>query len=102
MVPPSRAPAFLLLFVVCLPACGGAAGEGREPEAPRDADRLVAPPLEPTAARALGASVQTALGVPKDDDASDDYLMDKGEYVVSYNPARRVPNWVSWKLDTSD
>lgn len=42
------------------------------------------------------------MGVPKDADDSDDYLMDKGVYVVSYNPRLRDPNWVSWRLDGSD
>lgn len=27
--------------------------------------------------------------------------MDKGSYVLSYNPGRRVANWVSWHLDRS-
>jgi endonuclease G len=45
--------------------------------------------------------VHVALGVPTDAEPADDYLMDKGAYVVSYNPKRNVPNWVSWKLDRS-
>lgn len=27
--------------------------------------------------------------------------MDKGVYVVSYNPTRKVPNWVSWQLTSA-
>lgn len=29
------------------------------------------------------------------------YLMDKPQYVLSYNRSRGTPNWVSWHLDTS-
>ncbi|MGA9995689.1 MAG: DNA/RNA non-specific endonuclease, partial [Pyrinomonadaceae bacterium] len=29
------------------------------------------------------------------------YLMDKPQYVISYNRDRGIPNWVSWHLDTS-
>lgn len=29
------------------------------------------------------------------------YLMDKPQYVLSYNRNRGIPNWVSWHLDTS-
>lgn len=43
-----------------------------------------------------------ALGVPRDEDPSDDYLMDKTEYVVSYNRRLNAPNWAAWKLDASD
>ncbi len=38
------------------------------------------------------------LGIPTDSDPGDDLLMDKGAYVVSYNPKRLSPNWVSWNL----
>lgn len=31
-----------------------------------------------------------------------DYLMDKGTYVLSYNNAKGTPNWVSWRLTTAD
>jgi DNA/RNA endonuclease G (NUC1) len=31
----------------------------------------------------------------------DNYLMDKGEYVLSYNRDRGEPNWVSWYLGAS-
>ena len=46
----------------------------------------------------IASSVHVALGVPTDADASDDYLMDERAFVLSYNPKRRVPNWVAWEL----
>jgi len=41
------------------------------------------------------------LGIPKDNDDSDDYLMEKPQYVLSYNNARGGPNWVAWNLNES-
>ncbi|MCS6989711.1 MAG: DNA/RNA non-specific endonuclease [Chloroherpetonaceae bacterium] len=41
------------------------------------------------------------LGVPKDSDPSDDYLMEKPQYVLSYNNARGGANWVAWNLNDS-
>ncbi len=44
-------------------------------------------------------SIHVALGVPEDDDLSDDYYIVRSQYVVSYNKDRNVPNWVSWNLN---
>ncbi len=49
----------------------------------------------------LSRNVHVALGIPTDSDPSDDYLIDHGVYVVSYNPKKNVPNWVAWALDRS-
>jgi endonuclease G len=49
----------------------------------------------------VATSVHVALGVPADDDPSDDYLMDEKQYVLSYNPKKNVANWVSWNLNSS-
>ena len=43
----------------------------------------------------------TELGIPTDADASDDVIIARRQYTLSYNPARRGPNWVSWNLDPS-
>src|SRR5258706_2701880 len=43
-------------------------------------------------------SPHLALGTPKDGDPSDDTLMDKGVYVVSYNAKINDPNGVAWRL----
>lgn len=52
-------------------------------------------------ARDLVSSPHLALGIPTDADPSDDLLLDEHEFVVSYNPKRLNPNWVSWRLDRS-
>jgi len=48
-------------------------------------------------------SKHTTLGIPAPASASDpsNFLSVKSGYVVSYNSARKVPNWVSWELNTS-
>jgi len=48
-------------------------------------------------------SKHTTLGIPSPTSTSDpnSYLSVKSEYVVSYNSGRKVPNWVSWELNTS-
>jgi endonuclease G len=48
-------------------------------------------------------SVHTTLGLPAPASTSDpnSYLSVKSGYVISYNGSRKVPNWVSWELNTS-
>ncbi|HEX7840191.1 MAG TPA: DNA/RNA non-specific endonuclease [Kofleriaceae bacterium] len=48
-------------------------------------------------------SVHTTLGLPSPVSTLDlnSFLSVKPEYVVSYNSGRKVPNWVSWELNTS-
>ncbi len=42
---------------------------------------------------------QVELGIPKDKDDSDDFLIKRKQYVLSYNVDRNVANWVSWDLN---
>ncbi|HEX7836428.1 MAG TPA: DNA/RNA non-specific endonuclease [Kofleriaceae bacterium] len=48
-------------------------------------------------------SVHTALGLPAPASTGDvnAFLSVKADYVLSYNSSRKVPNWVSWELNTS-
>jgi endonuclease G len=48
-------------------------------------------------------SVHTTLGLPSPASTSswNDYLSVKSQYVLSYNSARKIPNWVSWELNSS-
>jgi endonuclease G len=50
----------------------------------------------------IAQSIHVALGIPHDHDASDDHYLDEQAFVVSYNPDKRVPNWVAWRLDRSN
>jgi DNA/RNA endonuclease G (NUC1)/uncharacterized protein YjdB len=41
----------------------------------------------------------TEFGEPQDADPSDDFLIRRAQYTVSYNATRGGANWVSWNLD---
>ncbi len=41
------------------------------------------------------------FGTPTDGDASDDILLNKNTFSLSYNSARGGPNWVSWNLNST-
>jgi DNA/RNA endonuclease G (NUC1) len=43
----------------------------------------------------------TALGLPTDDDPSDDVIIARRQYTLSYNPRRGVANWSAWNLDAT-
>ena len=43
----------------------------------------------------------TEFGEPRDADPSDDFLIRRAQYTVSYNPRRGGANWVSWNQDAS-
>jgi len=44
-------------------------------------------------------SPHLALGIPADDDAANDYLLRRPQYVLSYNKDQNIANWVSWELN---
>jgi endonuclease G, mitochondrial len=46
-------------------------------------------------------SVHLELGTPTDKDPSDDSLMIKPQYALSYSRTKNDPNWVSWNLNAS-
>jgi len=68
------------------------ATQKQEPKAP-----ATKPPKSASAKSAL--DLHAPLGIPKDNDDSDDYLMEKPQYVLSYNNARGGANWVAWNLN---
>ncbi len=43
----------------------------------------------------------TELGTPTDADPSDDVIIARRQYTLSFNASRSVPNWVSWNLDAT-
>jgi endonuclease G len=87
-----------LLFAVVLSACGAATSTPL-PDTPASP-----PPPPPPArpSRAIEESPHLALGLPRDADDSDDLLLDKGEYVVSYNPRLNAANWAAWRVVRAD
>jgi endonuclease G len=69
--------------------------------APAPVAHARAPEAAPSGAR-LQDSPQVRFGVPVDADPTDDYLMDRGAYVASYNRKRGLANWVAWRLTAAD
>ncbi len=100
------------MLLSALPECSsvGASRPSRLPK-PRDETRAHAPTLPPPGAVSsappagsealIAQSVHVALGIPRDADSSDDHYLDEQAFVVSYNPSKRVPNWVAWRIDRS-
>lgn len=43
----------------------------------------------------------TEFGTPTDADASNDVIIARKQYTISYNPQRGGPNWVSWDLSAT-
>lgn len=64
-------------------------------------------PLEtiPVVPTRISTSVHLLLGNPSNATNntlnSDNYLMEKPQYVLSYNNSKGTPNWVSWQLNQS-
>jgi endonuclease G len=58
-----------------------------------------------TSSTGTGAALSkhTTLGIPFPASTSDpnNFLSAKSGYVISYNSGRKIPNWVSWELNTS-
>ena len=60
------------------------------------------PPVKPVEPRVLtGDSVHVSLGIPADNDATDDYIVIRHQYALSYNQFKGVPNWVSYEMNAS-
>jgi endonuclease G len=89
-------PLSFVVSAVLVVACR--ADHGNDPGVDAASDASGAPPQS-------GAvlSVHTTLGIPSPTSTTDPdgYLSVKADYVVSYNSSRKVPNWVSWELNTS-
>lgn len=43
-------------------------------------------------------SIHLEMGIPLDDNASNDYLIIRPQYALSYNQQLNVANWISWNL----
>jgi endonuclease G len=69
------------------------------------------PPSKPPTSGSAGHDTYTAapagyehlaMGIPVDKDASDDYVIRKSQYALSYNKDLHVPNWVSSHLTAAN
>lgn len=44
-------------------------------------------------------SIHLEMGIPRDSDTTDDYIIIRHQYALSYNKNKNVPNWVAWELN---
>lgn len=86
----------VLLLIVARCALLECSAWHAEPRVPA-ADRV--PDAKRGTEASISGSVHVALGTPRDGDPSDEYFLDQRSFVLSYNPEKRVPNWVAWQLD---
>lgn len=87
------------------PGFGTAPTSTTKPPKPGKDDKPPAPTSTsaPTARPGKGkaTSIHLTMGIPTDGDDSDDHLMVKPQYTLSYNKKLNNPNWVSWNLDAN-
>ncbi|WP_437969837.1 DNA/RNA non-specific endonuclease [Sorangium sp. So ce260] len=80
-------------------------GRSSAPAPPKSAPPKGAPTPRPPALSAhleLGVPARTGARAARTGAAaSDDHLMIKPQYALSYNRSRNVANWVSWRLDAA-
>jgi endonuclease G, mitochondrial len=85
-------------------------GQSGSASPPKAAPPKSAPPKGAASSRPPAPSPHLELGVPvrtaarsarAEAAASDDHLMIKPQYALSYNRSRNVANWVSWRLDAA-
>jgi endonuclease G len=84
----------LAALSVFAPGCAAGHDDDASTEVGDDARTAIPPGLE--------RSANVALGIPHDRNGADDLLLDRTEYVVSYNEHTRTPNWVAWRLIQND
>jgi DNA/RNA endonuclease G (NUC1) len=97
------APRLFRLVVVLLVVTGLVGCDYTSWEGPSDAPSQAAEPVLPAGAlSAQATSVHVTLGVPVDSDPSDNFIITRSTYVVSYNPKRLGPNWAAWRLTAAD
>ena len=98
---------FVLMLVSVTSSAMGCAVDARDESATTAPDIVTSFETFDTAVTsvrvdATPTSPHLMLGTPADADASDDYLLTKTNYALSYNDGKHVPNWVAWKLQASD
>ncbi len=47
-----------------------------------------------------GDSVHLSIGIPHDNDTTDDYIIVRKQYALSYNKNTNITNWVSYELNS--
>jgi endonuclease G, mitochondrial len=99
-----------LLFVAILGACGGTGSRlqrsvrfvPHSSGTPETALQAASRPRSMPPFATIEQSPHVAFGVPRDADPSDEVLLDRGEFVLSYSKVHNGPNWVAWRLSRQD
>jgi endonuclease G len=63
---------------------------------------ILALPLAAQEAREPNRNVRFGLPAPADQKDREAYLIERPQYVLSYNAKTRTPNWVGWRLTRED
>jgi endonuclease G len=63
---------------------------------------LLAVPLPAEPPKEPNPNVRFGLPAPADPKDRDAYLIERPQYVLSYNATKRTPNWVAWRLTKDD
>ena len=90
--------AFIIASILILSACGnktlpsGNNNTNPTDTTKKDTSKLVNPV-------SWVHSVHITLGVPFDKDTSDDFIIIRNQYVISYNKSTNLCNWVAWELN---
>jgi len=61
--------------------------------------KVPTPPAQPPHVNYLLGNPSNAVTDPN---SPNNYLLERGEYALSYNRDKGTPNWVSWHVDSSD
>ena len=98
----------IIVFEIIFPATPGGSPPA-ELEQPTGAPPLVLPsnappggPTSPTASGNRNLQLGNPSGAVHDPSQPANYLIERPQYVLSYNRDRGIPNWVSWQVTQSD
>jgi endonuclease G, mitochondrial len=108
---PKPYPMFLSGLLILVLSGGGSAlakpnTEGQPLSQPSTVvtQKPIAPP-KPLLSLRVSSNPNLLLGNPSNATSNinnpDNYLMEKSQFVLSYNNSKHIPNWVSWQLNSS-
>jgi endonuclease G len=61
-----------------------------------------APPATTRQPEEPNANIRFGIPAPADAKSPDAYLIERPQYVLSYNASKKIPNWVCWRLRKED
>src|SRR4029078_10626154 len=79
-----------------------ARGAEREQTRTQASSSIPAPVVEGPSEGSVNLLLGNPSGATSDPRDSDNYLMVKRHYALSYSNSRGIPNWVSWRVTRAD